>query len=120
MVASGVLGVVAGYAALALALVGLILVSILSVLVVAWLRRRLAAMGMYLFFLGVTGGAFLLPIVMSSAACPSVESTCYSPSTVPALVAFAVVLLSGLGMLVLGTSRSNPASPKAPTVTPNT
>jgi len=117
MVASGVLGVIAGYAALALAVVGLILVSILSILVVVWLRRRLAAIGTYLFLLGVTGGAILLPIVLSSRACPSVESTCYSPSTVPALVAFGVVQVVGLGLLVMGTIRSNP---KGHAATPST
>jgi hypothetical protein len=120
MVASGVLGVIAGYTALALGVVGLILVSILSVLVVVWLRRRLAAIGMYLFLLGVTGGAILLPIVLSSRACPSVESTCYSPSTVPVLVAFAVVQVVGLGFLVLGTVRREPTSPQAPAATPHT
>ena len=120
MVASAGLGVIAGYAALALAVTGLILVFVLSVLVIAWLRRRLVAVGMYLFLLGGTGGAILLPIVIGSRACPSVESTCYAPSTMPALVGFAVVLVVGLGLLILGTFRSSPTSAKASVETTNT
>lgn len=111
MFAAAVLGTIAGYASLALGPVGWLLVSILTILVVVWLRRRLLGLGAYLVLLGSTAAAILMPLVIGSQACPTDASgavvgscdstqvcaaTCYAPSTTPALLIYLAVLLLGL------------------------
>jgi hypothetical protein len=105
------LGMLAGYASLALGPVGWVVVFILTILVIAWLRRRPLRLGAYFVLLGATGAAILLPLVIGSQACPGgafaaavgscdgshvCAATCYAPSTVPALLGYLVVLLAGL------------------------
>ena len=105
------LGVLAGYASLALGPVGWVLVFVLTILVIAWLRRRPLRLGAYFVLLGATGAAILMPPVIGSQACTGgafaaavgscdrshvCAATCYAPSTGPALVGYVAVLLVGL------------------------
>ena len=64
IVAVRFLGVLAGYASLALGPVGWVLVFILTILIIGWLRRRPLRLGVYLVLLGVTGAAILVPLVI--------------------------------------------------------
>jgi len=109
---AGVLGVLAGYASVALALVGWVLVPILSFLVIAWLKFRLKATGVYLTLLGATGSAILMRTVIGSQPCsngsagPGSPPTCYASSSIPALVVLVVIAAFGLVMLVTGFIRA--------------
>jgi hypothetical protein len=124
VVAMLILGVVAGYASLALGPVGWLLVSILTILVALSLRRRPLALGAYFVLLGATGAVILVPLVIGSQACTGDASgvgvgscdgsqvcagTCYAPSTLPAVLVYLAVLLVGLILatyaITRGTSR---------------
>jgi hypothetical protein len=111
IVAVLVLGVLAGYASLALGPVGWVLVFILTILVIGWLRRRPFGLGAYFVLLGATGAAILGPLVIGSQACTGgafaaavgscdgshvCAATCYAPSTMPAFLGYLAVLLVGL------------------------
>jgi hypothetical protein len=103
LVAALALGVIGGYVSLALALVGLVLVVILTALVVAVFKRFIVALGLYLASLGATGTVILLGVVIGSQPCqgewigPDTSSvSCYAPSTVPALAACSGILITGL------------------------
>jgi hypothetical protein len=116
------LGVLAGYASLALGPVGWILVFALTILVIGWLRRRLLGLGAYFVLLGATGAAILLPLVIGSQVCPGgafaatvgscdgshvCAPTCYAPSTMPALLGYLAVLLVGLILAIYAITRGH-------------
>ncbi len=130
--AACVLGVIAGYASVALAPTGWVLVGFLSVLLLAmWIRRNLLRLGIFVAFLGATPLALLAPIVIGSGPCPIgpsgvvggsgvcdpsyvCQGSCYAPSTTPALVVFTVILLLGLWMFVVEFVRAKARRANAP------
>lgn len=68
---AALLGVVAGYASVALAPTGWVLVGLLSVLlIIAWARRQLLGLGTFVALLGASALALLIPNVIGSQACP--------------------------------------------------
>jgi hypothetical protein len=101
------LGLTAGYVSLAAGVIGLAVALLLTAVIVVWLRRNLSALSIYLAVLGATGVAILLPTIIGRAACPgswngpvTAVGNCYAPSTVPALVVYAVFV--AIGSLLAG------------------
>jgi hypothetical protein len=99
-----VLGLILGFGVLRLWPVG-----VGPALVGFWIALRLDSQeratlaGTYLVGIGVIGFALLSPIVWSSRPCTNPATTsCYSPETMPVLVAFGITGSVGLVVLVLG------------------
>jgi hypothetical protein len=120
IVAATFLGVLAGYASLALGPVGWVLVFILTILVIRWLGRRPLGLGAYFVLLGATGAAILVPLVIGNQACTGdafaaavgscdnshiCVATCYAPSTMPALLGYLAVLVVGLTLAAYAMTR---------------
>ena len=116
------LGVLAGYASVALGPVGWVLVFVLTILVIGWLRRRPLGLGMYFALLGATGAAILVPLVIGNHACTGdafaaavgscdgshvCAATCYAPSTMPALLGYLTVLVVGLTLAAYAIARGH-------------
>jgi hypothetical protein len=119
IIAAAILGVVAGYVSLAAPIVGWVLVALLSALLGVSLRQQLFGLGAYVGFLGATGLAILIPIVVGSEACPDGQlgssrvcgasqacaTSCYASSTTTALFAYSAILIIGLSILVFAVLR---------------
>jgi hypothetical protein len=112
-IASGIgLGLIAGYVSVAFGLTGIALAIVLSILAIAWFRRRFALEGIYFGSFGLSGVAILVPTIVGRQPCPgtwngavTVVGNCYAPSTVPALVAYVVIVLIGVGLVAFALTR---------------
>jgi hypothetical protein len=122
IIAAAILGVVAGYVSLAAPIVGWVLVALLSALLGVSLRHQLFGLGAYVGFLGATGLAILIPIVVGSEVCPvgpdgqlgsskvcgasqACATSCYASSTTTALFAYSAILIIGFSILVFAVLR---------------
>lgn len=120
LVSAVILGAIGGFASLAFAFVGLVLVAFLTFLALIWLRRWAVALGLYLGSLGATALAILAPVAIGSRPCEgnwngAVTSSvsCYAPSTVPALIGYLTILAIGLAIVLYGVARRARGSPNA-------
>ena len=119
IIAAAIVGVVAGYVSLTAPIVGWVLVALLSALLGVSLRQHLFGLGAYVGFLGATGLAILIPIVVGSEVCPDHQlgsstvcgasqacaTSCYASSTTTALFAYSAILIIGLSILVFAVLR---------------